>query len=136
MKAIVYDRYGTADELYLTDLPKPKPGRKEVLVRTKAISMNPRDVVFRKGGLKPLTGFKFPKLTGSDVSGIVEAVGPGVTRFKPGDPVFGYTQDLIRAVSAVIGFRRSEQIMELQTLTQRVIQCMSTHLYTSSYLQL
>ena len=100
MKAIVYDRYGTADELYLTDPPKPKPGRKEVLIHTKAISMNPRDVVFRKGGLKPLTGFKFPKLTGSDVSGIVEAVGPGVTRFKPGDAVFGYTQDLVRAVSA------------------------------------
>ena len=100
MKAIVYDRYGSADELYLTDLPKPTPGRKEVLVHTRAISMNPRDVVFRKGGLKPLTGFKFPKLTGSDVSGIVEAVGPGVTRFKPGDAVFGYTQDLVRAVSA------------------------------------
>lgn len=100
MKAIVYHRFGTLEELKLVDLPQPTPGKGQILLRPVAISMNPRDVVFRQGALKLLTGFKFPKLTGSDVSGIVEEVGSGVTRFKKGDAVFGYAQDLWTGMSA------------------------------------
>ncbi len=100
MKAIVYNKYGSREELEMAELPLPSPGRDEVLVRPVAISMNPRDIAIRQGALKFLSGSKFPKLTGSDVSGIVEAVGSGVNRFRKGDAVFGYAQGLKTGMSA------------------------------------
>jgi NADPH:quinone reductase-like Zn-dependent oxidoreductase len=95
MKAIVCERYGKPlDVLEIKDIDKPIPGEGRVLVRVKASSINKADAapiegsivvrLFGTGWLKP----KQPRV-GTDLAGVVEAVGPGVTRFKPGDEVFG-----------------------------------------------
>jgi NADPH:quinone reductase-like Zn-dependent oxidoreductase len=95
MKAITYTEYGPPDVLRLTEVEKPTPKEHEVLIRIRAASVNPLDWRLLRG--KPaftrllMGGLRRPKLTrpGVDVAGQVEAVGPSVTGFKPGDEVFG-----------------------------------------------
>ncbi|HOW44225.1 MAG TPA: NAD(P)-dependent alcohol dehydrogenase [Candidatus Aminicenantes bacterium] len=94
MKAIVYARYGPPDVLRMTEVEKPVPRGNEVLVKVEAASVNAFDWHMLRG--KPfvarLAGGLFrPRhaILGEDVAGKVEAVGRGVTRFKPGDEVFG-----------------------------------------------
>ena len=93
MKAIVYHRYGSPDVLKCEDTPKPTPTADEVLIRVRAAAINPVDRLFRGTPylIRFLTGLRKPKETrfGRDVAGQVEAVGRNVTRFKPGDAVFG-----------------------------------------------
>jgi len=94
MKAIVYERYGSPDVLELRDIDKPTVSDGGVLVRVRAASTNPYDWHFMRG--KPyfarlLFGLFKPKAhgLGADLAGDVEAVGKDVTRFRPGDAVFG-----------------------------------------------
>lgn len=94
MKAIVYRTYGSADVLEIEEVEKPVPGEGEVLIRVRAASVNPLDAHFMRG--KPYVariamGLTRPKRTrpGVDVAGEVESVGAEVTRFAPGDAVFG-----------------------------------------------
>ncbi len=89
MRAIVYDRYGAPGVLELRDLPSPAVGPGDVLVRVRAAALNPKDSLIRKGKFKTASGPTFPKLVGSDVAGVVEALGSGVTRLRVGDEVFG-----------------------------------------------
>lgn len=93
MKAIVRDEYGAADVLRLEEVEKPVPGDGEVLVKVRATSINTADLDQLQG--KPRiarlgTGIDKPKSPrlGLDMAGEVEAVGAGVTRFQPGDPVW------------------------------------------------
>ncbi|MGH7438053.1 MAG: NADP-dependent oxidoreductase [Polyangiaceae bacterium] len=88
MKAFVIDRYGGPEALALRDLPEPEPGPGDLLVAMRAASINPVDFKIRSGGLKILVKDRFPLILGCDVSGVVSRVGPGVTRFAPGDEVF------------------------------------------------
>jgi NADPH:quinone reductase-like Zn-dependent oxidoreductase len=85
VKAIVFRRHGGPDVLELTDLPDPTPGPGEVVVRVEACALNHLDLWVR-GGLPGLK-LPLPHVGGSDVAGVVEAVGPGVTGAAPGDPV-------------------------------------------------
>jgi len=94
MKAIVYERYGSPDVLELRDVEKPSVTDDGVLVRVRAASTNPYDWHFMRG--KPyfarlMFGLFKPKAhgLGADLAGEVEAVGKDVTRFRPGDAVFG-----------------------------------------------
>ena len=94
MKAIVYRRYGSPDVLELQDVAKPIPGDDQVLVCVKAVSVNPLDWHFLRGMpyfVRFTAGLRTPKrnIPGVDVAGRVEAVGRNVTRFRPGDEVFG-----------------------------------------------
>ncbi|WP_426024109.1 zinc-dependent alcohol dehydrogenase family protein [Brevundimonas sp. PWP3-1b1] len=89
MKAVVATEQGSPDVLRLVDLPKPVPGAGEVLVRIRATSVNPIDTKVRKAKL-PMTPASFPAVLGTDFAGTVEAVGPGVTRFRPEDDVYGF----------------------------------------------
>lgn len=89
MKAIVYDRYGAPEVLELRELVVPLANAGEVLVRVRAAALNPKDSLIRKGKFKAASGPTFPKLLGYDVSGVVEALGAGVTRLRIGDEVFG-----------------------------------------------
>ena len=94
MKAIVYCDYGTADVLRLEDVAKPVPGDDELLVRVHAAGVNPLDWHNMRGTpyvMRLSSGLRKPKDTrvGVDYAGTVEAVGRNVTRFKPGDEVFG-----------------------------------------------
>ena len=95
MKAIVRDTYGPPDVLELRDIDKPEIGDEEVLVRVRAAGLD-RGVWHVMTGLPyPIRlagfGFRAPKnpVIGSDVAGVVEAVGENVSRFRPGDEVFG-----------------------------------------------
>lgn len=89
MKAIVYTHPGLPihdpRSLFDTDLPTPAPGARDLLVAVKAISVNPVDTKVRSRGNDAETE---PKVLGWDVAGVVTAVGPQVTLFKPGDAVF------------------------------------------------
>ena len=92
MQAVTYSRYGSPDMLRLAEVPTPEPGDGEVLVRVRAVSLNRSDWEGLQG--KPLyarIGGAFrPRrhILGSDIAGRVEAVGRGVTRFRPGEDVF------------------------------------------------
>jgi NADPH:quinone reductase-like Zn-dependent oxidoreductase len=90
MKAIILKEAGGVENLETKELPKPVPQKNEVLVKVKAISINPVDIKTRNG--KAQYGqlrTEPPIILGWDISGEVEAVGEEVTRFKPGDAVFG-----------------------------------------------
>jgi len=93
MKAVVYERYGGPEVLRLADVAQPRPQRDQVLIRVRAVSVNASDWETLRG--KPAysrIGGPFRprfKVLGSDIAGQVEAVGPAVTRFRPGDEVFG-----------------------------------------------
>jgi NADPH:quinone reductase-like Zn-dependent oxidoreductase len=94
MKAAVYSRYGPPDVVQITDVEKPVPNDKEVLIKIRAASVNPLDWHFMRGTpyiLRIGAGLHKPKVTrlGVDLAGQVEGVGTNVTQFKPGDEVFG-----------------------------------------------
>lgn len=89
MRAAVIRRYGPPDVLRVEEVPPPPPpGPRDLLVRVRAASVNPVDCKIRGGGQRALIRLKLPAILGLDVSGVVEAVGPEVTRFAPGDAVF------------------------------------------------
>ncbi|GAA1963941.1 NADP-dependent oxidoreductase [Amycolatopsis minnesotensis] len=85
MRAISQDVVGGPEVLTEVDLPRPEPGLSELLVRVHAAGLNPTDWKHRAGDMHA----ELPMVLGWDVSGVVEAVGVGVTLFKPGDEVFG-----------------------------------------------
>ena len=94
MKAIVYYNYGSPDVLRCEEIEKPVAGDNEVLIKVRAASANPLDWRLMRGApflIRVLAGLHKPKIKrlGRDVAGRVEAVGRDVTRFKPGDSVFG-----------------------------------------------
>ncbi|AMG46358.1 zinc-dependent alcohol dehydrogenase family protein [Achromobacter ruhlandii] len=91
MQAIVLTAFGGPHSLQLRDVPKPVPQPGQVLVRVHATSINPLDYQVRRGDYPDLV--PLPAITGHDVSGVVEAVGPGVTAFAPGDEVW-YTPQI------------------------------------------
>ncbi len=108
MKAIVYTEYGSPDVLHLQDVEKPTPKENEILVKVYATPVNFGDLMGRKMGIvsreefhmptplmlpvRLMFGYSKPRngILGSEFAGKVEAVGNNVTRFKEGDPVFGY----------------------------------------------
>ncbi len=92
MKAITHCEYGGPEVLKVEDIEKPVPNDNQLLVRVRAVSVNPLDLTIRGSLLlRPLFGLRKPKDTrlGVDYAGTVEAVGKNVTNFKPGDEVFG-----------------------------------------------
>lgn len=89
MKAFVADRYGGAEVMHLGDLPEPVAARGEVVVSVVASSVNPVDYKVRSGDLRPLSGRRFPRALGTELAGVVAALGPGVSGFAVGDPVYG-----------------------------------------------
>ncbi|MGA8980702.1 MAG: NAD(P)-dependent alcohol dehydrogenase [Pedococcus sp.] len=93
MKAVVYERYGGPDVLRVEDVPIPSPATGQVLVKVAATSINLSDWEGVRGSpfYARLGGLSAPRrpTLGSDIAGLVEAVGQGVTRFQPGDEVYG-----------------------------------------------
>jgi NADPH:quinone reductase-like Zn-dependent oxidoreductase len=94
MKAIHYRCYGSPDVLTLEDTALPEPGAGELRVRVRAAGVNPLDWHYLRGTpylVRLFTGIGKPKNTrlGVDFGGTVDAVGSGVTRYRPGDAVFG-----------------------------------------------
>lgn len=90
MRAAVIDGYGGSDRLTIREVPDPEPPETgQVLVRVRAASVNPLDWKVRNGSMRLLRPARFPLVLGSDAAGEVVAIGPEVTRFQPGDAVFG-----------------------------------------------
>lgn len=94
MHAITYHHYGTPDVLSFEETSKPVPGADEVLIRVQAAAVNPYDWHFVRGApkfIRIFTGVGRPRFTGvgADMAGVVESAGAKVTRYKPGDAVFG-----------------------------------------------
>src|SRR5215813_9229558 len=93
MRAAYIETTGGPDVIRVGELPTPKPGPGEALVRVAASALNPIDTYIRAGTVAmPLPK---PFIPGCDVAGTVEAVGTGVRRFKPGDRVWGSNQGLL-----------------------------------------
>jgi NADPH:quinone reductase-like Zn-dependent oxidoreductase len=93
LKAIVYTEYGGPEVLHLKEVTKPVPKDDEVLVRVHAVSINDWDWGLLHGDFinRILNGISKPKrqILGSDIAGVIEAIGKNVTRFKTGDEVYG-----------------------------------------------
>jgi NADPH:quinone reductase-like Zn-dependent oxidoreductase len=92
MRAITYDQYGDPDNLTLSDLPEPKVGPAEVLIRVRSAAVNPVDWKVAAGGLDGLMNVTFPVIPGWDVAGVVERVGLDTPEFEPGDEVIAYAR--------------------------------------------
>lgn len=96
MKAIAHTQYGSPDVLRVEEVEKPTPNDDQVLVRVRAVSINPAEAHLRNGALMArviggngLFKLKYKMVLGADFAGQVEAVGKNITLFKPGDEVFG-----------------------------------------------
>ncbi|MGA8463467.1 MAG: NADP-dependent oxidoreductase [Trebonia sp.] len=90
MKAVRFDEYGDVDVLKVADVPVPDPGAGQVLVRVKAAGINPGEAKIREGLLHARWPATFPSGQGSDLAGVVDRLGPGVTTVAAGDEVIGW----------------------------------------------
>src|SRR5688572_22136100 len=100
MKAAIYEAYGSPEVVHLGEVPKPVPTENEVLVRVRATTVSSGDWRARSLEMPPgfsalgrlVFGIKRPRqpILGTELAGVVEAVGSKVTAFRPGDAVFGF----------------------------------------------
>lgn len=93
MKAAILNEFGPVENFEIVEVPTPKPGFREVLVKVHATSINPLDFQVRRGDYK--NELQLPVITGHDVSGEIVEVGPGVQNFKIGDEVY-YTPEIFK----------------------------------------
>lgn len=91
MKAVRIHGYGGIDVLNYEDAPRPTAGPGEVLIRVHATSVNPFDCAARAGYMDGWFHYSFPLIMGTDVAGVIEEVGEGVSNFSVGDSVYGRT---------------------------------------------
>ncbi|MEV7734621.1 NADP-dependent oxidoreductase [Streptomyces sp. NPDC088921] len=90
-KAVRFAEYGGIDVLNVVDVERPEPGARQVLVKVVAAGINPGEAAIRRGFLHDRFPATFPSGQGSDLAGIVEELGAGVTGFAVGDEVIGFT---------------------------------------------
>src|SRR5271163_3449743 len=90
-RAVRFDQYGGIEVLQVVEVPRPTPGPGKVLVRVKAAGINPGEASIRKGLFAERWPATFPSGQGSDLAGIVDQVGPGVSEPAVGDDVLGHT---------------------------------------------
>ncbi|MEH0580407.1 NADP-dependent oxidoreductase [Streptomyces sp. B21-108] len=107
MKAVVVTDFAALPEI--VDLPTPEPGAGEVLVRIHAAGVNPFDWKVTDGALKGSVVHEFPLVMGSDGAGVVERTGPGVTRFRPGDRVYGQFMRVSQGQGSYAEYTLAEQ---------------------------
>jgi len=92
-RAVRFDQYGGLEVLKVVEVERPNPGPGKVLVRVKAAGINPGEASIRKGLFAERWPSTFPSGQGSDLAGVVEEVGPGVTNVAMGDEVIGFTNE-------------------------------------------
>jgi NADPH:quinone reductase-like Zn-dependent oxidoreductase len=90
MKAFVLSGFDRPPEF--RDIPVPRPGPREILVRVAATSVNPVDELVRSWFFRPVQEYRFPAVFGRDVAGAVEQIGASVTSYQVGDPVYGFVK--------------------------------------------
>ena len=89
MRAVQFHAYGGPEQLVVEQIPRPVPQAGEILVRVYAAGVNPIDWKIRKGLFKDVRPLRLPVIPGSELAGVVEMLGPGVTRFEKGQAVYG-----------------------------------------------
>jgi NADPH:quinone reductase-like Zn-dependent oxidoreductase len=89
MKAVVIRAFGGPEVMEFTDVPEPMPGPNDLVVEVHAASVNPVDAKMRQGLVRVYGEIKLPRILGRDFSGVIAAVGAGVSDLRPGDAVFG-----------------------------------------------
>ena len=92
-RAVRFDEYGGVGVLNVVEVEDPVPGPGQLLIRVKAAGINPGEGKIREGLLHERWPATFPSGQGSDLAGVVEAVGAGVDAFQAGDEVIGFTDD-------------------------------------------
>ncbi len=90
-RAVRFDRYGDRDVLYVTEIPMPTPDGGEVVVAVRAAGINPGEASIRTGALEDRFPATFPSGEGSDLAGVVSAIGADVEEFAVGDEVLGFS---------------------------------------------
>jgi NADPH:quinone reductase-like Zn-dependent oxidoreductase len=100
MQVAAYDRYGPPSVLSLREIPQPRAGRGEVVVKVHAAALNPKDALTRAGKFALLSGRRFPMVPGNDVAGTVAEVGADVNDFRIGDAVYGMSNRFCGACCA------------------------------------
>src|SRR5579875_3626385 len=110
-RAVRFERYGGVEVLDVVDVEAPTPAEGQWLVRVRAAGIHPFEAKLRRGVFEGQLPVSFPAAQGNDVAGVVEALGPGVSAFKPGDEVLGTTvrrgsQAELALVSAEVALRR------------------------------
>jgi NADPH:quinone reductase-like Zn-dependent oxidoreductase len=93
MKAVRFDKYGGLDVLEVREVDDPLAGPEQVLVAIKAAGLNPGEVAIREGYLDARFPATFPSGEGTDLAGVVQAVGEGVGAFAAGNEVLGWTEE-------------------------------------------
>ncbi|MGE5818828.1 MAG: NADP-dependent oxidoreductase [Deltaproteobacteria bacterium] len=108
MKAVRIHRFGSPEVLSLEEMPKPKSGRGEVLVQVKAAGVGPWATLTRSG--KSALPQPLPLTLGSDFSGVIDSIGPGVEQLKAGDEVFGVTNECLTGAYAEYALAKASTI--------------------------
>jgi NADPH:quinone reductase-like Zn-dependent oxidoreductase len=108
MKAVRVHKFGSPEVISIDDLPKPQPGRGEVVVRVKAAGIGPWDGLIRSG--KSVLPHPLPLTLGSDLSGEVDSVGAGVDELQVGDEVFGVTNERFTGAYAEYAVARAAML--------------------------
>ncbi|MEX2114128.1 MAG: NADPH:quinone reductase [Pirellulales bacterium] len=102
MKAAYIEQTGPPERIIYGELPKPAPSGAQVLVKIDAADINPIDTYIRSGMVA--AKLPFPYILGCDLAGVVEAVGPSPSRYKPGDRVWGSNQGLAGRQGTLAGY--------------------------------
>ena len=108
MKAVRVHRFGPPEVIALEDVPKPEPSNGEVVVQVKAAGIGPWDALIRSG--KSALPQPLPLVLGSDLSGVIDSIGPGVEPFKVGDEVFGVTSERFTGAYAEYALAKAAMI--------------------------
>jgi NADPH:quinone reductase-like Zn-dependent oxidoreductase len=90
-RAVRFDRYGGREVLYVAEIGMPVPAAGEVVVEVRAAGINPGEAAIRTGAIHDMFPATFPSGEGSDLAGVVTALGPGITEFSVGDQVLGFS---------------------------------------------
>jgi NADPH:quinone reductase len=93
MKAVQFDNYGGVDVLEVRDVARPEPGPDQVVVAVRAAGINPSEGKIRSGAVRDFFPATFPSGQGSDLAGVVDELGAGVTGITVGDEIIGYTDN-------------------------------------------
>jgi NADPH:quinone reductase-like Zn-dependent oxidoreductase len=102
MRAVRFDEYGGVDVLEIRDVEDPVAGPGQVLVTVRAAGINPGEIAIREGRLHERWPARFPSGEGTDLAGVVQSVGAGVTAFDAGDEVLGWTEERASHAELVI----------------------------------
>ncbi len=91
MKAIVFNEYGGPEVLHVTEVETPTAGAGQIRVRVMAVGVNPIDFKIRSGMMRAMIPLTFPSIPGTEIAGVVDQVGAGVTEFSVSDAVLGWS---------------------------------------------